>query len=247
MSKHLSKEKCKRIRGEILNGKSKLQASKEYDLPYKKVLKYTKDIKTKKLGIPKDLIKIIRKEVKNGKTKRQVAIQYRVTDKTVYYHTRDICSYPLRNMRVQDKKLELMKDLLREGYALSSKKYSTNEYNKLKKYFPSICKAKMYNRVIFYLKDKKDAAARAFLESSQRKIISYQELKQVTCVFDANLDIKEKRSIIGKNRSEKLFKNKENKSSSLLKDDDSGVFSHSEVLRSISLNEVKYRVLFLLY
>ena len=121
------------------------------------------------------------------------------------------------------------------------------EYNKLKKYFPSICKVKMYNRVIFYLKDKKDAAARAFLENSQRKIISYQELKQVTRVFDANLSIKEKRSIIGKNRSGKLFKNKENRSSSLLKDDDSGVFSHSGLLRSISLNVVKCRVLFLLY
>jgi len=226
MSRHLSKETWKKIREEILNGKSKLQVSKEYELTYKKVRECTKDIKSIKGGISNNLRKKIREEVKNGKTKRQVAIQHGVTDKTVYYHTRDICSYPLRNMRIQDKKLELMKDLLRDGYALSSKKYSTGEYNKLKKYFPSICKAKMYNRVIFYLKDKKGAAARAFLENSQRKIISYQELKQVTCVFDANLGIKEKRSIISKNKSKKLFKNKENRSSSLLKDDDSLAFFH---------------------
>jgi len=184
---------------------------------------------TNKRGLPKDLIKKIREEVRNGKTKRQVAIQYQVTDRTVYYHTRDICSYPLRNMRVQDKKLELMKDLLRDGYALSSRKYSTNEYNKLKEFFPSICKAKMYNRVIFYLKDKKDAAARALIEKSERKIISYQELKQVTNVFHANLDIKEKRSIISRNRAEKLFKNNEENSNSLLGDDGSLAFFHIRV------------------
>jgi len=175
MSRHLSNETWEKIREEILNGKSKLQVSKEYELTYKKVRECTKDIKSIKGGISNNLRKKIREEVKNGKTKRQVAIQHGVTDKTVYYHTRDICSYPLRNLSV---------------------------------------------------KDKKNDATRAFLENSQRKIISYQELKQVTRVFDANLDIKEKRSIVGKNRSRKLFKNKEKRSSSLLKDDDSLAFFH---------------------
>lgn len=227
-SKH-SEGPMGKIREEVKNGKSKLQVSKELDISYKKVRECTKDIKSISVGISDGLRKKIREEVRNGKTKRQVAIQYKVTDRTVYYHTRDICSYPLRNMRVQDKKLELMKDLLRDGYALSSRKYSTNEYNKLKEYFPSICKAKMYNRVIFYLKDKKDAAARAFVEKSERKIISYQELKQVTNVFHADLDIKEKRSIISKNRAEKLFKNTEENSNSLLKDDGSLAFFHIRV------------------
>ena len=226
MSQKISPNLKNKIREEVKAGKSKLQVSRELNVSYKKVRECTKNIETAKRGIPKELIKKIREEVRNGKTKRQVAIQYKVTDRTVYYHTRDICSYPLRNMRVQDKKLELMKDLLRDGYALSSSRYSTNEYNKLKEYFPSICKAKMYNRVIFYLKDKKDAAVCAFVEKSERKIISYQELKQVTRVFDANLDIKEKRSIISRNRSKKLFKNKEENGNSLLKDDSSLAFFH---------------------
>ncbi len=226
MTVKYSEELIEEIRKEVKKGKSKLRVSKELHISYKKVRECTKDIKSIKGGIPDSLRTKIREEVRNGKTKRQVAIQYQVTDRTVYYHTRDICSYPLRNMRVQDKKLELMKDLLRDGYALSSRKYSTNEYNKLKKYFPSICKAKMYNRVIFYLKDKKDDAARAFVGKSERKIISYQELKQVTRVFDANLSIKEKRSIISKNRSEKLFKNKVENSDSHLSDDNSLAFFH---------------------
>jgi hypothetical protein len=229
MSIKYSRELIEKIRKEVKNGKSKLQISKELGIPYKKVREYNKDIKSIKGGISNSLRKKIREEVRNGKTKRQVAIQYKVTDRTVYYHTRDICSYPLRNMRVQDKKFELMKDLMRDGYALSSKKYSTNEYNKLKEHFPSICKAKMYNRVIFYLKDKKDAAARALIEKSERKIISYQELKQVTDVFHAELDIKEKRRIVSKNRSEKLFKNNEENNDSLLKDDDSLAFFHIRI------------------
>jgi DNA-binding CsgD family transcriptional regulator len=226
MSQKISPNLKNKIREEVKAGKSKLQVSIDLGISYKKIRECTKDIKSISGGISNSLRKKIREEVRNGKTKRQVAIQYQITDRTVYYHTRDICSYPLRKMRVQDKKLELMKDLIRDGYALSSSRYSTNEYNKLKKYFPSICKAKMYNRVIFYLKNKKDAAARAFIEKSERKIISYQELKQVTRVFDANLDIKEKRRVISKNRSEKLFKNKEENSNSLLKEDGSLAFFH---------------------
>ena len=214
MSENISTGMIERIRKEVKNGKSKLQVSKELNISYKKILKFTKDIKTKQ-GISNDLKKKIREKVKSGKTKRQVAIQYGVTDRTVYYHTRDICLYPLKNLRVQDKKFELMKDLLRDGYAFASRKYNTREYNELKKHFPCICKVKMYNRVVFYLEDKKDNATRAFSENSQRKIISFQELKQVTKVFDSYLNIKEKREIIDDNRSKKLFQKEESMDDSL--------------------------------
>jgi hypothetical protein len=194
----------KKIRNEIRNGKSKIQVSREYNISYKKVLRFTSDIKAKR-GISKELRKKIRDEVKSGRSKRQTALYFGVSENTVCYHTKDICLRPFKNMRVHDKKLELMKDLLRDGYALPSKKYHTPEYNELKRHFPSICKIKMYDRVIFYLEDKKDAATRAFLDNSKRKIISYQELKRVTKTFDSNLNIKEKRQIIQDNRSKKLF------------------------------------------
>jgi len=194
----------KKIRKEVKDGKSKLRVSKEFNIPYKKVLKLTKNIKTKR-GISVELRKKIRQEVKIGISKRRVAIQFGVTEKTVSYHTHDICLRPFKNLKIHDKRLELMKDLLRDGYALPSKKYHTAEYNELKRHFPSICKVKMYDRVIFYLEDKKDVATRAFLDNSKRKIISYQELKRVTKTFDSNLNINEKRQIIQDNRSKKLF------------------------------------------
>jgi len=49
------------------------------------------------------------------------------------------------------------------------------------------------------VKDKKNDATRAFLENSQRKIIGYKKLKQITNVFNAKMNIKERRSIISKN------------------------------------------------
>ena len=104
------------IRLEVRKGKSKIQVSHEFDLSYKKVLRLTSDIKTKR-GISLDLIKKIREEVKNGRSKRQTAIYFGVTEKTVSYYTRDICLRPFKNLRVQDRKLELMKDLLRDGYS----------------------------------------------------------------------------------------------------------------------------------
>jgi hypothetical protein len=214
MSRKIPRDTINQIIKEVLSGKSKLQVSKDFDIPYKTVLRITKDINLKR-GISQELRKKIRNEVKRGRSKRQTAIYFGVSEKTVSYHTRDICLRPFKNMRVHDKKLELMKDLLRDGYALPSKKYHTPEYNELKRHFPSICKIKMYDRVIFYLEDKKDIATRAFLDNSKRKIISYQELKRVTKTFDSNLNIKEKRQIIEDNRSKKLFKKDKSNDGSL--------------------------------
>jgi len=200
----MDEEIVDKIRSEVRKGKSKIQVSKDFNLSYKKVLRLTNNIKTKR-GISQELRKKIRDEVKNGRSKRQTSIYFGVTEKTVSYHTRDICLRPFKNLRIQDRKLELMKDLLRDGYALPSKKYHTPEYNELKRHFPSICKIKIYGRVIFFLDDKKDVATRIFLDNIERKIISYQELKRVTKTFDSNLNIKEKRQIIEDNRSKKLF------------------------------------------
>jgi len=214
MSENMPIKIIKKIRKEVKDGKSKSQVSKEFNIPYKKVLKLANDIKSKR-GINHELVKKIRDEVKSGRSKRQTALYFGVSENTVCYHTKDICLRPFKNLRVHDKKLELMKDLLRDGYALPSKKYHTPEYNELKIHFPSICKIKMYDRVIFYLEDKKDIATRAFLDNSKRKIISYQELKRVTKTFDSNLNIKEKRQIIKDNRSKKLFQKDKNNDGSL--------------------------------
>lgn len=46
---------------------------------------------------------------------------------------------------------------------------------------------------------KEDAAVRAYLNDTKKKIISYNELKQVTDIFGVNISQKEKEASFSKN------------------------------------------------
>jgi hypothetical protein len=75
------------------------------------------------------------------------------------------------------------------------------------------------------LKGKEDVAVRAFLENVNKKIISFQELKQVTEVFGVNLGRKEKEVFLLRKRGKREVKNQGIlKEGSLLKNDDSFSF-----------------------
>ena len=237
MSKRISEETLQKIREEIKNGKSKYRIAQELKIPYRYMLKHTKDIPVNR-GIPQELRDKIRQEVLNGKSKRRVSIELGVSEKTVQYYTGDLWITPFRKINIQDRKLELMKDLLRDGYAFASQRYTTPDYIKLKTHFPKISKVKMYGRVIFFLEGKEDIAANVFLRNTHKKIISYQELKQVTKTFNVDLKQSEKKGFIGRNRQRIQRKKPSitNKSKAILKetqskiDDFLGRFLHSEVL-----------------
>jgi len=79
----------------------------------------------------------------------------------------------------------------------------------------------MERKSIFFSEGKSDAAARAFLETVGKKIISYQELKGITDVFHANLSKQEKQSFLGKKRAKRILKSMDNKSDSLREKEDS--------------------------
>lgn len=214
----------RRIRKEVMNGKSKTQVAKEFNLSYKQVWKRTKNIKSKR-GLPQELRDKIRQEVINGKSKRRVSIELGVSEKTIQYYTSDLLLTPFRKIQTPDRTLELMKALLTEGYALASDKYGTNEYNKLKQHCQTISKIKMNGRVIFFLQGKEEVAARVFLEQQQKKIISYHDLKNITKVFRVNLPKCEKKAFLLKNRQRKLFRKQGvPKGSSLRENDDSFSF-----------------------
>jgi hypothetical protein len=70
-------------------------------------------------------------------------------------------------------------------YAFSSGKYGLKEYIKLKRCFANIRRTKMHGKMIYYLDDKSTIAAQAFLKITNKKVISYQELKQIERVFNA--------------------------------------------------------------
>jgi len=212
------------MKEEVSSGKPRSQIAKELNLSYKQVWKQTRDIHSKR-GLPQEIREKIRQEVLNGKSKRRVSIELGVSEKTVQYYTGDLCLTPFRKINVQDRKLELMKALLGDGYALASDKYGAQEYYKLKKHFPTISKVKMHGRVIFYLEGTENIAARVFLEHMQKKIISYQELKQITRVFRTDLPKREKHAFLLRNRQRTPFKKRGvQKGRSLREKDDSFSF-----------------------
>ena len=144
-----------------------------------------------KQELSNELISKIRDHVRKYNSKIDTATKLGISYDTVLFYTRDI-RIKSRKMDpeysgIYGKTLDLLKELMWNGYAFSSGKYGLKEYIKLKEYFPQIRRTKMYGRMIYYLDDKSKFAAKALLEVTKRKVMSYQELKQIERVFDARL------------------------------------------------------------
>ena len=144
-----------------------------------------------KQELSNELISKIIDHVRKYNSKIGTANKLGLSYDTVLFYTRDI-RIKSRKMDpeysgIYGKSLDLLKELMWNGYAFSSGKYGLKEYIKLKEYFPQIRRTKMYGRMIYYLDDKSKFAAKALLEVTKRKVMSYQELKQIERVFDARL------------------------------------------------------------
>lgn len=204
--KSLSKETIDYIRQQVLKGTSKAQVARSLDISYRTVWNHTKDIRTQRV-LSRDLIEAIRQEVKTGASKYLTAQKYDVTPSTVYYWTKDIpgrnCGWP----GIRGKTLEMLKELVTNGFLLPTGENVHGQFLTLRKYFPSIYRISIYGKQIFLLKGREEDAVRAFLGSTRKKIISYQELHQVTEVFGADISKKEKEAFLfkkqGHHRSDK--------------------------------------------
>ena len=149
-----------------------------------------------KQELSNELISKIRDHVRKYNSKIDTANKLGLSYDTVLFYTRDI-RIKSRKMDpeysgIYGKTLDLLKELMWNGYAFSSGKYGLKEYIKLKEYFPQIRRTKMYGRMIYYLDGKSKIAVNAILEVSNKKVMSYQELKQITKVFDTKLSKEEK-------------------------------------------------------
>jgi len=174
--------------------------------------------------LSQEVIEKIRKEVKDGKSKYQTAKELNLRKETVYRHTKDLPSRPCGWPGIRGETLELLQDILTKGYAVYSNYNTKQKYITLRKYFPTICKVKMYGKNIFFLEDKSDLATRVFLENIKRKIISYHELRQITRVFGTSLSRQEKNEFLSKSKVKKSGKNKSFERDLYLKNDDSLAF-----------------------
>jgi hypothetical protein len=141
-----------------------------------------------------ELIEIIRYYFIKYKSKIDVANKLGISYDAVLFYTKDI---RLKSRKkdvdysgIYGKSLDLLKELLENGYAFSSKKYNTTHYVKLKKYFPNIRRTKMHGKMIYYLDDKSKVAANVLLKAINKKVMSYQELKQIEKIFDTKFSYK---------------------------------------------------------
>lgn len=155
----------------------------------------------RKILIPERLRQQIRKEIQNGKSKYQTAKEHGLAKEAIYRITKDLPSKPCGWPGIRGETLVLLQELLTKGYAFHSCKNIKQRYQVLRKYFPTIRKVKIYGKNMFFLEDKGDAAARAFLMNTKKKIMSYQELKQITTVFDADLNKQEKQGFVSRFRT----------------------------------------------
>lgn len=143
---------------------------------------------------PKEFIQKIRREVINGKSKYWVAKEMNLDYSLVFRHTSDLPSME-RGPYIANTTLELLKQLLEEGYVNSGAK---NNYHlrKLKKLLPMIQRAQKDAKSIYFLEDKNKLALGAMIKESKSRVISYRDLASMSQVFDVKLSSKEKRSFL---------------------------------------------------
>jgi len=162
---------------------------------------------TRKKHLSKEIVIQIKNEIQGGKTKFQVSREHNLPKTTVYRITEDLPSRSCGWPGIRGETLQVLQGLVTKGYFVDRCYNTKQRYIQLKKYFPTIHKVKMYGKNIFFIEGMEDVAVRALLEIIERKIISYQELKQITKVFDTDLSRREKEEFLFKNRSKKWVKN----------------------------------------
>jgi len=147
-----------------------------------------------KQELSNELISKIIDHVRKYNSKIDTANKLGLSYDIVLFYTKDI---KLKTRKkdidysgIYGKSLDLLKELMWNGYAFSSEKYGLKEYIKLKEYFPQIRRTKMYGRMIYYLDGKSKIAVNAILEISNKKVMSYQELNQIIKIFHPGLNNK---------------------------------------------------------
>ena len=206
MVEPLPKEIIQKARELVLCGNSKYSVAKQLGIGITTIYKHTSDIPGNKHNkLDKITIQKIREEVLNGKSKYQIAKDMGLRFGVVYYHTQDLPHHMYREEGVQGDVLDLLKQLMKDGYVLSTSKNSVR-LRRLKKSFPMVKRAEVNKRTVYYLADKNKKALQSIVDLKKSKIFSYQELSSMSRILDVKLSKKEKKSILSHKNKDKTFK-----------------------------------------
>ncbi|MFH1100683.1 MAG: hypothetical protein V1726_01425 [Methanobacteriota archaeon] len=195
----ISEQLRQKIREEVLGGKTRSQVAKDQRVGLATVYRYTKDIQEirRYKFLDKEIIKENRKEVIDGKSKFQIAQERGLRFGIVYYHTLNLPNHVYREEDIQGKVLDLLKELLKNGYVLFTEE-NTTRLRRLKRYLPMIQRTQIDSRSVYYLSGKNKVALQSMIQRKQSKIISYHKLAEMSKVFGIQFRNDEKRGLLGK-------------------------------------------------
>ncbi|MFH1100740.1 MAG: hypothetical protein V1726_01725 [Methanobacteriota archaeon] len=202
----ISEQLRQKIRGEVLSGKSRSQVAKDQGIGLATVYRYTKDIPgiRRYKFLDKEIIDEIRQEVITGKSKYQIAKELGLRFGIVYYHTLDLPNHVYREEGITGRVLELLKELLQNGYVFSTEE-NTRRLRRLKRYLPMIQRAQINARSVYYLSDKNKVALQSMIQRKPSKIIGYHELAEMSKVFGVQFKNTEKRGLLSRNDSKNII------------------------------------------
>jgi hypothetical protein len=163
--KPLSEETKAFIRVQVLNGKSKSQVAKDFNLSFRTVWEYTKDIHK---VISKETKDRIRLEVLSGKSKYRVAKEMGLNYKTVMKHTKDLSSASRSDPHIYGKSFDLLKQLLTTGVVYSNSE-TRQVMRTMKRHLPMIHSSHYKHKAVYYLDDKNKKALQSLLDMDHSK------------------------------------------------------------------------------
>ena len=193
MADDLPGELIEKIRGEVENGRTKLQVSRDYGISYYRVKKHTKDLPRRRCKYTPEMIERIREMTREAENKTEVARRLGIPYMRVLEFTQDI---KVKNVMLGQLTMDLLQDIVNNGYACLNGN-DAGRIRHLRKHFPVIEVVKAKNRSIAFLPGHKDRAMRIILKMMNKRVWNYQELRAVTRLFDSDLTGREKRELVG--------------------------------------------------
>jgi hypothetical protein len=205
MARPLPNDIIQKARELVLCGNSKYSVAKQLGIGITTIYKHTSDIPSyKHHRLDSKAIQKIREEVLDGKSKYQIAKDMNLRFGAVYYHTQDLPNHVYREEGIQGDVLDLLKELMKDGYVFSTEE-NTSRLRRLRKHFPMVKRAEVNKRTVYYLSDKNKKGLQSIVTLKKSKIFSYQELSSMSKVFDVKLSKKEKKSILSQKNKHKAF------------------------------------------
>ena len=197
--RHIPQDVRSKIRKEVEGGRTKWDTALKFSISYQKVRRITQDLKSVR---PSEIDKLsdedineIREYYKKVKNKKKTAQYFNLSYPLIKKITNDLHFKPVLDKTICDRRIEMLNRIMMDGYVFKSPNYTTEDFRSLKKMFPMIQRVFMNMKAIYFLENRSEDAAKAFIKSLNRVTISYNELNQIINTFDQSLLIKKKKEM----------------------------------------------------